>query len=35
MKLLFKHNLSHRLVPALASLYYGSIHVRDFGLSMH
>lgn len=29
MKLLFDHNLSFRLVPALASLYPGSMHVRD------
>ena len=29
MKLLFDHNLSYRLVPALASLYPGSMHVRD------
>ena len=35
MKLLFEHNLSHRLAPELASLYSGSVDVCDFGLSMH
>lgn len=34
MKLLFDHNLSYRLVPALASLYARSVHVPDLGLSM-
>jgi predicted nuclease of predicted toxin-antitoxin system len=29
MKLLFDHNLSYRLVPTVASLYPGSMHVRD------
>lgn len=29
MKLLLDHNLSFRLVPALASLYPGSVYVRD------
>jgi predicted nuclease of predicted toxin-antitoxin system len=33
MRLLFDHNLSYRLVPALASLYPGSIHVRDLGMT--
>lgn len=33
MKLLFDHNLSYRLVPALASLYPGSVHVRDLGMT--
>jgi predicted nuclease of predicted toxin-antitoxin system len=33
MKLLFDHNLSYRLVPALASLYPGSMHVRDVGMT--
>ncbi len=32
MKLLFDQNVSPRLVPALASLYPGSAHVRDLGL---
>ncbi|HED03224.1 MAG TPA: hypothetical protein ENI60_00400 [Candidatus Fraserbacteria bacterium] len=32
MKLLFDQNLSHRLVSVLASLYPGSVHVRDLGL---
>ena len=32
MKLLFDQNLSHRLAPALASLYPGSVHVRGLGL---
>jgi len=34
MKLLFDHNLSYCLVPALASLYPGSMHVRDVGMAM-
>jgi predicted nuclease of predicted toxin-antitoxin system len=33
MKLLFDHNLSFRLVPALAQLYPGSVHVRDLGMA--
>jgi len=32
MKFLFDQNLSHRLVPALTSLYPESVHVRDLGL---
>ena len=32
MKLLFDENLSFRLVAALADIYPGSAHVRDFGL---
>ena len=32
MKLLSDENVSFRLVPALADLYPGSAHVRDFGL---
>ena len=32
MKFLFDQNLSPRLVQTLASLYPGSIHVRDVGL---
>ncbi len=32
MKLLFDQNLSPRLVPALAALYPGSVHVRNVGL---
>lgn len=32
MKLLFDHNLSYRLVTALADLYPGSVHVREVGL---
>ena len=32
MKLLFDHNLSYRLVAALAHLYPGSAHVREVGL---
>ena len=32
MKLLFDHNLSYRLVPALRGLYPGSDHVRGVGL---
>ena len=32
MKLLFDHNLSPRLVRALADIYPGSVHVRDRGL---
>ncbi len=34
MKLLLDHNLSYRLVPALHTLYPGSVHVRDVGLQM-
>jgi predicted nuclease of predicted toxin-antitoxin system len=34
MKLLFDQNLSYRLVPALESLYPGSVHIRDVGLAM-
>jgi predicted nuclease of predicted toxin-antitoxin system len=33
VKLLFDQNLSHKLVPLLASEFPGSAHVRDFGLS--
>ena len=33
MKLLFDHNLSHRLVTALQHDYPDSTHVRDIGLS--
>ena len=33
MKLLFDHNLSHRLVTALNHDYPDSTHVRDIGLS--
>ncbi|MGH7146446.1 MAG: DUF5615 family PIN-like protein [Nitrospiraceae bacterium] len=33
MKLLFDHNLSHRLVTALQQDYPDSRHVRDAGLS--
>jgi predicted nuclease of predicted toxin-antitoxin system len=33
MKLLFDQNLSYRLVPALESLYPGSVHIRDVGLA--
>ena len=33
MKLLFDHNLSHRLVSALQHDYPDSTHVRDVGLS--
>jgi|SRR4030095_12415638 predicted nuclease of predicted toxin-antitoxin system len=33
MKLLFDHNLSYRLVPTVASLYPGSMHVRDVGMT--
>ncbi len=33
MKLLLDHNLSFRLVPALAILYPGSVHVRDLGMA--
>jgi predicted nuclease of predicted toxin-antitoxin system len=33
VKLLLDHNLSFRLVPTLASLYPGSMHVRDLGLT--
>jgi len=32
VKLLFDHNLSFRLIPALDELYPGSIHVRAVGL---
>lgn len=32
MKLLFDHNLSYRLVAAVAELYPGSVHVRDVDL---
>ena len=32
MKLLFDENLSPKLVPLLADLFPGSIHVRDVGL---
>lgn len=32
MKLLFDHNLSPRLVRALADVYPDSVHVRDMGL---
>ena len=32
MKFLFDQNLSPRLVQTLASLFPGSIHVRDIGL---
>ena len=32
MKLLFDQNLSPRLVPALADVYPGSVHVREVGL---
>jgi predicted nuclease of predicted toxin-antitoxin system len=32
VKLLFDHNLSFRLVAALADLYPDSVHVRDVGL---
>jgi predicted nuclease of predicted toxin-antitoxin system len=34
MKLLLDQNLSYRLVPALESLYPGSVHIRDVGLAM-
>jgi predicted nuclease of predicted toxin-antitoxin system len=34
MKLLFDQNLSYRLVPALESLYPGSVHIRNVGLAM-
>jgi predicted nuclease of predicted toxin-antitoxin system len=33
VKLLFDSNLSHRLAQALASLYPGSAHVRDFNFA--
>ena len=33
MKLLLDHTLSFRLLPALATLYQGSMHVRDLGLA--
>jgi len=33
MKLLFDHNLSDRLVSALAGTYPGSMHVRQVGLA--
>ncbi len=32
MRLLFDHNLSHRLVLALGDVYPGSVHVRTLGL---
>ena len=32
MKLLFDHNLSHKLVGRLADVFPGSVHVRDLGL---
>jgi predicted nuclease of predicted toxin-antitoxin system len=32
MKLLFDHNLSHRLVRSLADTYPDSAHIRDIGL---
>jgi predicted nuclease of predicted toxin-antitoxin system len=32
VRLLFDHNLSHRLVPALGDVYPGSAHVRTVGL---
>ncbi len=32
MKLLLDQNLSYRIVAAIADLYPGSAHVRDFGL---
>jgi predicted nuclease of predicted toxin-antitoxin system len=34
VKLLLDHNLSYRLVPALHTLYPGSVHARDVGLQM-
>jgi predicted nuclease of predicted toxin-antitoxin system len=34
MKLLFDQNLSYRLVPALESMYPGSVHIREVGLAM-
>jgi predicted nuclease of predicted toxin-antitoxin system len=34
VKLLFDRNLSYRWVPALKSLYPGSMHIRDAGLTM-
>ena len=33
MKLLFDQNLSHKLVPQLATEFPGSAHVRDVGLA--
>jgi predicted nuclease of predicted toxin-antitoxin system len=33
VKLLLDHNLSFRLVRALAGLYPGSMHVRDLGMT--
>jgi predicted nuclease of predicted toxin-antitoxin system len=33
MKLLFDHNLSYKLVLALQSVFPGSQHVRDVGMS--
>src|SRR3712207_6056166 len=32
VKLLFDQNLSHRLVAALADVYPGAAHVRDFSM---
>ena len=32
IKLLFDQNLTHRLVPALADVYPGAAHVRDFSM---
>jgi predicted nuclease of predicted toxin-antitoxin system len=34
MRLLFDQNLSYRLVSALASMYPGSMHIRDVGLEI-
>ncbi len=33
MKLLLDQNISHKLVSSVASLFPGSRHVRDFGLT--
>jgi predicted nuclease of predicted toxin-antitoxin system len=33
VRLLFDQNLSHRLCDAIADLYPGAAHVRDFGLA--
>ena len=33
MKLLLDQNLSQRLIPRLAPLFPGSMHVKDFGLT--
>jgi predicted nuclease of predicted toxin-antitoxin system len=33
MKLVFDQNLSYRLVPAMESLYHGSVHIREVGLA--